>query len=64
MLLLEDVDAIFVDRAAASDKSRRGGGVSFSGLLNARPSPRNPFPVEIIHGGRKRARQFWGENCG
>merc|ERR1719160_896823 len=35
MLLLEDVDAIFVDRAAAADKNRRGGGVSFSGLLNA-----------------------------
>ena len=33
MLLLEDVDAIFVERAAATDA--RGGGVSFSGLLNA-----------------------------
>mmetsp|Transcript_108744 Transcript_108744/g.307411 ORF Transcript_108744/g.307411 Transcript_108744/m.307411 type:complete len:1066 (+) Transcript_108744:60-3257(+) len=33
MLLLEDVDAIFVERAASSQK--RGGGVSFSGLLNA-----------------------------
>eukprot|EP00929_Paragymnodinium_shiwhaense_P076817 TRINITY_DN39549_c0_g1_i3.p1 TRINITY_DN39549_c0_g1~~TRINITY_DN39549_c0_g1_i3.p1 ORF type:complete len:1031 (+),score=237.22 TRINITY_DN39549_c0_g1_i3:167-3094(+) len=35
MLLLEDVDAIFVERAAAADKEKRGGGVSFSGLLNA-----------------------------
>lgn len=35
MLLLEDVDAIFVERSAASDKKSRGGGVSFSGLLNA-----------------------------
>lgn len=35
MLLLEDVDAIFVERAAAGEKKGRGGGVSFSGLLNA-----------------------------
>merc|ERR1719183_2617169 len=34
MLLLEDVDAIFVERAAVGKKDR-GGGVSFSGLLNA-----------------------------
>jgi len=34
MLLLEDVDAIFVERTAAA-KGGRGGGVSFSGLLNA-----------------------------
>lgn len=33
MLLLEDVDAIFVERASGS--SKKGGGVSFSGLLNA-----------------------------
>lgn len=32
MLLLEDVDAIFVERAAGKEKR---GGVSFSGLLNA-----------------------------
>merc|ERR1719487_1755345 len=30
-----DDDAIFVERTAAEDKNRRGGGVSFSGLLNA-----------------------------
>mmetsp|Transcript_95300 Transcript_95300/g.168808 ORF Transcript_95300/g.168808 Transcript_95300/m.168808 type:complete len:1077 (-) Transcript_95300:85-3315(-) len=35
MLLLEDVDAIFVERTAGADKKGRGGGVSFSGLLNA-----------------------------
>lgn len=34
MLLLEDVDAIFVERAAADEKKGRGG-ISFSGLLNA-----------------------------
>eukprot|EP00927_Polykrikos_kofoidii_P072555 TRINITY_DN68659_c0_g1_i1.p1 TRINITY_DN68659_c0_g1~~TRINITY_DN68659_c0_g1_i1.p1 ORF type:complete len:1096 (-),score=214.05 TRINITY_DN68659_c0_g1_i1:241-3453(-) len=33
MLLLEDVDAIFVERRSAQEK--RGGGISFSGLLNA-----------------------------
>ena len=32
-LLLEDVDAIFVERHSADKK--QGGGVSFSGLLNA-----------------------------
>merc|ERR1719399_2102384 len=35
MLLLEDVDAIFVERAASSERKGHGGGVSFSGLLNA-----------------------------
>lgn len=35
MLLLEDVDAIFVERAAGAEKKGRGGGISFSGLLNA-----------------------------
>lgn len=35
MLLLEDVDAIFVERAANSTKKEQGGGISFSGLLNA-----------------------------
>ena len=37
MLLLEDVDAIFVERAAAADKQggRSCGGISFSGLFNA-----------------------------
>lgn len=34
MMLLEDVDAIFVDRTAQKDKGQRGG-ISFSGLLNA-----------------------------
>jgi len=34
MLLLEDVDAIFVERAAVGEKKNRGG-ISFSGLLNA-----------------------------
>mmetsp|Transcript_14822 Transcript_14822/g.32680 ORF Transcript_14822/g.32680 Transcript_14822/m.32680 type:complete len:1078 (+) Transcript_14822:73-3306(+) len=33
MLLLEDVDAIFVERN--SQNKQRGGGISFSGLLNA-----------------------------
>lgn len=35
MLLLEDVDAIFVERDANSTKKQQGGGISFSGLLNA-----------------------------
>merc|ERR1719277_1898039 len=32
MLLLEDVDAIFVERASGEGKRGRGGGISFSGL--------------------------------
>jgi chaperone BCS1 len=37
IILLEDVDAIFVERTSASDKSGRNtnSGISFSGLLNA-----------------------------
>merc|ERR1719174_2429601 len=37
MMLLEDVDAIFVERssAASSNNKNKGSGVSFSGLLNA-----------------------------
>eukprot|EP00928_Gymnodinium_smaydae_P002799 TRINITY_DN11015_c0_g3_i1.p1 TRINITY_DN11015_c0_g3~~TRINITY_DN11015_c0_g3_i1.p1 ORF type:complete len:1162 (-),score=288.27 TRINITY_DN11015_c0_g3_i1:82-3567(-) len=35
MMLLEDVDAIFVERTAGKEKQGRGGGISFSGLLNA-----------------------------
>merc|ERR1712159_165695 len=35
MILLEDVDAVFVDRSVTKDGSNGGSGVTFSGLLNA-----------------------------
>merc|ERR1719364_102903 len=35
IVLLEDVDAVFVDRTAQAAAAGRGGGVTFSGLLNA-----------------------------
>ena len=35
IILLEDVDAVFVERSSAESKSNKRQGVSFSGLLNA-----------------------------
>lgn len=35
IILLEDVDAIFVGRESVKQKKEEGGSVSFSGLLNA-----------------------------